>query len=310
MFKKKISTIKIQIILCSFAIFTIALLTYIGNATHAFAILDNLGFNKDHNQQVSIPFLLPFNIHQSIPNHGGIQDPKTQTNTPSISPKIATSSTTNPFSCRSTNNLNDNFDSTYNLDGGQTSPNGKWQNVYNGFGSSGVEVADGSHVFFLKPKPATSPEDTQAALVQSTGTFCNYKLDFDIKTVKQLRENSPPNSWEAGWFIFRYTDTFHYYWFLIRSNGIELGKKDCDTCTNPVDGQQWLVTKDVPTLDLNTWHHWTINIVGNHIKIYVDGNIVVDFIDSGMTPQLSKGKIAMYSEEAYVRYDNMHLKSK
>ncbi len=165
-------------------------------------------------------------------------------------------------------------------------------------------------MFFLKPKISTAPSETSAALVKSTGTFCDYNLDFDIKTVKQLRQNSPPNPWEAGWIIFRYSDTFHYYWFLVKPNGIELGKKDCDTCSDPVDGQQFLVTKDIPTLKLNKWSHWTVNIVGNHIKISVNGKLVIDFIDNTMSSTLSSGAIAMYSEDAYVRYDNMHLKSK
>jgi hypothetical protein len=206
--------------------------------------------------------------------------------------------------------LSDNFVSQYNLGEEQISPDGKWQNVYTGSGSTGVEVGNGSQVFFLKPGISTATSRTSAALVKSTETFCNSILNVDINTVKQLRQNSPPNPWEAGWIVFRYTDTFHYYWFLVRSDGIELGKKDCDTCSNPADGQQFLVTKDTPTLQLNKWSHWTINIVGNHIKISVNGKLVIDFKDKKMSDKLSSGAIAMYSEDAYVRYDNVQLKSK
>ena len=110
----------------------------------------------------------------------------------------------------SSNSLRDNFSSTYNLDNGETSPNGKWKNKYTGEGSTGVEIANESHVFFLKPKPSTSSDETNAALVKSTDSFCDFNLDLDIKTVKQLRENTSPNSWETGWIFFRYTDTFHY----------------------------------------------------------------------------------------------------
>src|SRR3954447_8215537 len=37
------------------------------------------------------------------------------------------------------NNLTDDFSSPYNLEEDQISPNGKWQNVYSGYGSTGVE---------------------------------------------------------------------------------------------------------------------------------------------------------------------------
>ncbi len=318
MLKKITLAIKRQVILYSLVIFTVTSLAYIGNATHSFAISDNLRFNTDPTQQINIPFLLPFSIPQSIPNHGGIQsipnhggiqDPKTQMETPSRATGFTHSLTPNSESCNN-GNLDDTFASTYNLNDGQISPNGKWQNVYSGFGSTGVEKTFGSKVFFLKPRISTTSSETSAALVKSTGAFCDYNLDFDIKTVKQLRQNSPPNPWEAGWIVFRYTDIFHYYWFLLKPNGIEFGKKDCDTCSDPVDGQQFLVTKDNPTLQVGSWQHWTINIVGNHIQISVNGKLVIDFIDQTMSPKLSSGAIAMYSEDAYVRYDNMHLVSK
>jgi hypothetical protein len=205
-------------------------------------------------------------------------------------------------------NLNDNFEgSTYPLDGGQVSPNGKWQNVYSGSGSTGVNDSGGTNVFYLSPKIVQTSNDTQASLVKSTATFCNFVLNFDIKTVKQLRQNSAPNPWEVGWIIFRYTDEFHYYWFRIATDGINLGKKDCDTCSNSVDGQEFLVTKDNPTLNLNSWIHWRINAFGNHFQIFADQNKLVDYIDNNMSSKLSSGNIAMYSEDAYVLYDNIKV---
>ncbi|HXS60452.1 MAG TPA: family 16 glycoside hydrolase, partial [Candidatus Sulfopaludibacter sp.] len=116
-------------------------------------------------------------------------------------------------------------------------------------------------------------------------------------------------TWETGWIFFRYTDTFHYYWFTISNEGIELGKKDCDKCKDPVDGQQFLVTKLDPKLDLNSWSHWKIIIIGNNIQVFVDGKLVIDYNDEEMSHALSHGNIAMYSEDAYVQYDNMDLES-
>ena len=208
--------------------------------------------------------------------------------------------------------LYDNFDRTYYLGEGQTSSNGEWENVYSGYGSTGVEEVDGKTVFYLKPNASSTPTETHthAALVKSTDKFCNFKMDVDINTVKQLRKNSPPNVWEVGWIDFRYVDRFHHYSLLLKPNGIELGKKDCDTCTNPVDGQQFLKTKSTPKMTLNTWNHVTVDMVGNHIKVYINGNLEIDYIDTRMSPKLASGSVVMYTEDAYVLYNNMDVSPK
>ena len=47
--------------------------------------------------------------------------------------------------------------------------------------------------------------------------------------------------------------------------------------------------------------------VNNHIVISVDGNRVIDFRDDNMSKDLSKGQVAMYSEDAKVSFDNFYL---
>ncbi len=48
-------------------------------------------------------------------------------------------------------------------------------------------------------------------------------------------------------------------------------------------------------------------MVGNHIKVYWNGNLIIDYIDKTMSPKLASEKIAMYSEDAYVVYDNIDV---
>jgi hypothetical protein len=259
-----------------------------------------LGYFDLSYAQYNLPFILPFEANPPYAitsSDSPVNDYKGQAN--------SASETT----C-SSSGLTDRFDSRYYLGEGKTSPNGKWENVYSGYGSTGVQKSGSKNVFYLSPKVVTSADQTEAALVKSKGTFCNYSVEFDINTVKQLRQGSPPNTWEAGWHIFRYTDTFHYYWFLVRTDGIELGKKDCDTCTDSFVGQQFLVTKDLPLLKTNKWQHWKIEAIDNHIKVWVNNKLVIDYIDKTMSPKLASGNIAMYSEDAHVQYDNMVLTSK
>jgi hypothetical protein len=94
---------------------------------------------------------------------------------------------------------------------------------------------------------------------------------------------------------------------LIRTDGFEFGKKDCNNCKDPVDGQKYLVTKSLPKLKLDTWQHWKVQAIGNHFKVWIGGNLVVDYIDKGMTSALANGKIAMYTEDARVKFDNFNL---
>lgn len=222
-----------------------------------------------------------------------------------------------PFSAISalrhpSSNLYDDFQQsgTYILADGQTSANGMWVDNYNGLGSAGVQY-DGTgrsnKVFFMYPKTSTSPGETHASLVSSTQKWSDFEQNIVVKTVRQLRQNSPANPWETAWVFFRYTDTFHYYAFLVKPTGIEFNKKDCDTCTDPVQGQQFLVTASSPTLKIGSWSNWKITAIGNHITITVDGNKVVDYIDATMSPQLSSGAIAMYNEDAYAQFDNVYV---
>ncbi len=51
--------------------------------------------------------------------------------------------------------------------------------------------------------------------LKPTDKFCNFDMEFDINTVKQLQKNSPPNVGEVGWIDFRYTDRFYHYLLLL-----------------------------------------------------------------------------------------------
>jgi hypothetical protein len=207
----------------------------------------------------------------------------------------------------------DNFESgIYSLKDGQTSPNTMWQNIYNGGGLSGVtyEGISNNKVFFLYSATAKSVNETYSNLVMSTKNFSDFELSADVKTVRQLRQNSQPNAWEAATIFFRWAGTFHYYWFTIKVNGIELGKKDCNTCTDTKQGQQFLFTASTPVLKIGSWSNWNIKTHDNHITISVNGSKLIDFVDEKMSTNLDTGKIAMYVEDASAYFDNVYITPK
>ena len=207
-------------------------------------------------------------------------------------------------------NFEDNFEDIdpYLLSEGELSPNDKWQNVYNGYGSSGVEEEDNNNVFFMYPRTSQNKDNTNANLVLTTENFSNFEMKINVKTEKQLRQNDPPNPWEVAWIFFRYNDDYHYYWFTVKPTGIELGKKDCNDCTNTYQGQIFLYTDHEPILKIGKWSKWIIKMVDNRITINVNGHKVIDFTDTDMTEQLSDGKVGLYNEDAYVKFDDVKIK--
>lgn len=295
---KRLLLINSVVILAAILVLAPILGTNTYNAVHA-----SISSSVYDNIQKQFDNLMPFEVPQIDKKVKDI----TQDTDDTESQSAQTAATTDT-SCQAS--VYDNFDSTYLLGEGKISPNGEWKNIYSGYGSTGVKKVDWRTVFYLSPKVSTSPSETHAAMVKSVDQFCNFTMDVDINTVKQLRKNSPPNKWEVGWIDFRYVDKFHHYSLLFKPNGIELGKKDCDTCTNPVDGQRFLETKSTPKMALDTWNHIKIDMVDNHIKVFINGELEIDYIDTEMSPEMAKGSVAMYSEDAYVLYNNMDVSPK
>ena len=224
--------------------------------------------------------------------------------------------------------LYDNFEGdTYTITDNQTSPNGKWFNRYSGFGTSGtVRIISSSSftpldnnnnnnnnnnntVFYEKPKTSTNSNETYSALTLTTEAYEDIEIYLKVKTDRQLRENSTPNPWEAAWIMWRYQDDWHHYYFIFKPNGVELGKKQNE---NQAEEQIFLYTATEPKLKIGEWNTWYIKMSGNHIEIWlkmVDGSWqrVVNYYDD--EPIAGLGKIGLYTEDAYVQFDDVYISS-
>jgi len=219
-------------------------------------------------------------------------------------------------------NFYDNFQgSIYRLGKeGQISPNGKWEGVYTGYGSMGVardNTTSGvrNNYFFEQPKTSTRYNESHASLVTTTKAFYDFRMTLDMKTVRQLRQNSPPAPWETAWIFWHYTDKFHYYGFVLKTNGFQIEKKDnnvkCDAC------EIYLVDVTNPKVKLDQWQTITLSVKGSathkpHIKVWVDGDKVADFVDKKIhqpnSLQLSRGYIGLYNEDSLVAFDNVKIR--
>ncbi|HXV58337.1 MAG TPA: family 16 glycoside hydrolase [Gaiellaceae bacterium] len=148
----------------------------------------------------------------------------------------------------------------------------------------------------LASRPPRRPAQTYSALVTSRASFGDHAFRVRTKTVERLRRTTRPNTWEVGWVFFRFRDLENYYYFILKPNGWELGKK------HGSDEQIFLATGGGKRLVLGRWHRIRIRATGARIRAWVDGARVLDFTDPD---PIRTGKVGLYEEDARVRFDTV-----
>jgi hypothetical protein len=115
-----------------------------------------------------------------------------------------------------------------------------------------------------------------------------------LKTQQQLRTGTAPNAWEVAWVLWNYTDNTHFYYFIAKPNGWELGKED------PAypGAQRFLAAGSSPTYAIGQWLNVKVVQSSNTIKVYVNGTLITTFTDNERP--YSGGKIGFYSEDSLV----------
>ncbi len=167
-----------------------------------------------------------------------------------------------------------------------------WTVKYDGYGEVGVEKDSAS----LKPRAAQKPTETSAALAVADGPdWHDYSFSIQMKLQQQLRQNSSPNEWEAGWLFFRYQDEDRSYYLAHKTNGLELGKLVPPKGT----GQAFLATTPSPPAEPGRWYDYRIDVKGPTIRIYVDEQLRITYTDP--EPLLSGG-VGLYTEDAHVYF--------
>jgi hypothetical protein len=161
-----------------------------------------------------------------------------------------------------------------------------WGNA--SFGASGVTLSSAA---------PTTPAETHSALVTTRQTWTNPTISFTTTTLAQLRTGSAPNPWEVGWVMFRFRDLSDYYYFILKTNGYELGKKQGS------DSQVFLVTGGLPALTVGAARHVQVQVDGPRIRVSVDGTQVVDFTDPH--PLAGAGSVGLYEEDSQVAFTSV-----
>lgn len=179
---------------------------------------------------------------------------------------------------------------------------GGWTSVYNGYGLNTVAL-DGSRVLSEAPQVSTRKSETHAGLVVTSNAVADFDATVRMKTVQQLRVGSAPNPWEVGWVLWHHTDDTHFYSFVPKPNGWELGKED------PAypGAQRYLATASTPTFPVGQWYTVRIREVGATITVWVNGAQIVTFTDTERP--YASGHLGLYNEDSHVHFDDVAVKA-
>jgi len=178
---------------------------------------------------------------------------------------------------------------------------GVWQFVYNGYGCNGFVAANANTMLFEQPATSTSPAETHGSLVIGPYISGDFTLQVSVATTAQLRVNSAPNAWEVAWVLWHYTDDSHFYYFVPKPNGWELGKED------PAypGAQRFLASGTSPSFPIGPWHRTRVVQSGQTIQVFVNDLLITTFTDRERT--YSSGRVGLYNEDAEVYFDNVSV---
>jgi len=163
-----------------------------------------------------------------------------------------------------------------------------------------AETSDLSQFVSLAPLASTSPGETHSALMLSQASFSgDFSFGASVLTDQQLRLNSAPNPWETAWVVWDYTDNDHFYYFALKTNGWELGKRD----PAYAGGQRFLATGSDTSFLLKTWYQVSVAQSGGTMAVSVDGRQIVSFADAERP--YASGQLGLYAEDARIYVDNV-----
>ncbi|MFI0366951.1 family 16 glycoside hydrolase [Actinomadura sp. 1N219] len=175
---------------------------------------------------------------------------------------------------------------------------GPWRAVFDGHGANGSRGG----VISLRPKPATDPAETHAGLVVSQARYGHIDFRLRARTVAQLRDKAP-NPWEAAWIVWAYSDEHHFYYFILKPTGWELGKRD------PAyrGGQRFLATGE-RSFAIGKWYRVSVVQRGATMSVRVDGRPVTEFTD--VERPYAGGAVGLYTEDAEVEFREIFVQAR
>lgn len=180
---------------------------------------------------------------------------------------------------------------------------GAWQLRFSGYGCVGLTSGANGTALSMQPRTATATEETHAPLLLGPEYGDRLMMTARVQTVQQLRRGGEPNAWEVAWLVWHYQDDEHFYYFIPKPNGWELGKRD----PSYPGGQRFLTTGTDQKFPVGRTYTVQITHRGNVLSVVVDGVALTSFTDTER-PYVS-GRIALYSEDAEIRVHQVSVRT-
>ncbi|MGD9541840.1 MAG: hypothetical protein AB7V61_13035 [Methylocystis sp.] len=183
-----------------------------------------------------------------------------------------------------------------------------WKSVYHGFGANTVARQFDGQALSIRPKESSSANETHAGLIGGpypawpVDMQSNFAIEASLQTEKQLRQGAP-NSWEVAWLLWDYSDNTHFYYFVPKPNGWELGKAD------PAyrGDQRFLASGTRPVYPIG--NRYLVKIIqsaspnSTTLSVFVDGVPLITCTDRERP--YSSGLVGFYSEDALVYFHSI-----
>jgi len=178
---------------------------------------------------------------------------------------------------------------------------GAWQFVFNGYGCSGFMSVNSNTLLVEQPEASVTPDETHAALVAGPSVSGDVTVEVSMATTRQLRANSAPNAWEVAWLLWHYRDNSHFYYFIPKPNGWELGKED------PAypGAQRFLASGSSPSFPIGPWYRVRVEQVSQTIRVLVNGVVIVTTTDQELP--YTSGRVGLYTEDAEAYFDDVAI---
>ncbi|MEP6779555.1 MAG: hypothetical protein ABJC26_06665 [Gemmatimonadaceae bacterium] len=180
---------------------------------------------------------------------------------------------------------------------------GAWNLRFSGHGCTQITPDVGGASLSMQPAAASGSSETHAPLLLGPEYGDKFLMTARVETVQQLRRNSEPNAWEVAWVLWQYQDDEHFYYFIPKPNGWELGKRDPAYS----GGQRFLATGTDQKFPVGHAYNVQIANRGNAITVTVDGVVLATVTDTER-PYLT-GRVALYSEDAEIKVHQVSVRT-
>lgn len=125
-----------------------------------------------------------------------------------------------------------------------------------------------------------------AELISGSNAWTDYSFEADVKLI----------SGNGAMLEFRHQDNQNFYYLYMSESYIRLMKQNGSA-------QDWLEAYDGPSLDVSKFVHLKIDVIGNQIRVYKDGDLVIETTDDdGYIPS---GKVALATWASTAQFDHV-----